>query len=87
MLMALAYEKPTEVVQKFILLRKKIADKFNNDAVKKFLEYFDKTYIGTFCVSLFKIKNWSTNFRILNDIDNNNKFCRSLEQTFELRCY
>jgi hypothetical protein len=68
MIFVLAYEKPENVCEKFVVLKSKILKNFNDENTFGFLEYVDKTYIGISKQPIFKIENWSAYKRILNDI-------------------
>jgi hypothetical protein len=47
MFLALAYVKPVDVINKFLLLKERILKKFSDVNTSDFFEYFDKTYVGS----------------------------------------
>lgn len=77
MILALAYEKPGKVVEKFTLLKSRIEKKILCSATEKFFAYFDNTYIGCFKKPLFGIKNWNTHNRILEGIPTTTNFAEA----------
>lgn len=74
---ALAFEKPENVITKFKILRNKIRNENNCDEVNKFVEYFNRKFVGCEKTSLFSVENWSTYYRILHDIPTTSNFAKS----------
>lgn len=77
MLLSLSYEKPENVINKFKKLKILIIEEFKYDKIGEFLNYFDKTYIGTINKPLFSVKNWTTHTRILTDIPTTSNIAES----------
>ena len=77
MFLALAYVKPDRVVGTFLMVKNRIEVLFPCDNTKKFIEYFDKTYIGSVSTPIFQVKNWSTYIRVLSDIPITTNTCEA----------
>jgi hypothetical protein len=77
MLLSLPFTKPECVLCKFIELKQIILLECNSDAMLKFLNYFDRTYVGTATLPIFKVTEWSVYQRILQDIPTTSNFAEA----------
>ena len=77
MILALSHDRPKNGVSHFNLIKTKILNKFSNDEVIKFLNYFDATYVGTNKKPLFDINSWSVCKRVLLDLPTTTNVCET----------
>lgn len=77
MILALPYEKPEKVKEKFLKIKEKLNRIDNSEQLKTFLNYFDKTYVGVTGKPIFSIINWSTHYRILLNIPTTTNFAEA----------